>query len=182
MAIPRRQFESLGGFDPALSSGEDQDLALRHTAAGGRIAFVPAAHCVHHDSALDVRSYCRRVEWGSEAMIPFCLRYPDWPDNVERARVNGPIRWTGESPARSARKLLKCAVALPAVTAVLFRVAALLERRAPASRALDRVYRLLLGAHILRGYRRGLKSAGHGDGATGPTVGAPSGPVQPAEV
>jgi GT2 family glycosyltransferase len=173
VAIPRRRFETLGGFDPGLSSGEDQDLALRHTSAGGRIAFVPAAGSVHHDSALDVRSYCRRVEWGSEAMIPFCLRYHDWPDNVERARVNGPTRWGAESPALSLRKLVKSALALPVVTACLFRVAALLERRAPVSRLLDRVYRLLLGVHILRGYRRGLKRYGPGGPPVSP-AGCPS--------
>ena len=69
------------GFDAVLASSEDQDLALRHTATGGRIAFVPEARVVHCDSALDIRSYCRRAEWGAEHMIPFCRRYPDWPAN-----------------------------------------------------------------------------------------------------
>ena len=77
------------------------------------------------------------------------------------------------------RKLLKSLIALPAVTAVLFRVAALLERRAPASRSLDRVYRLLLGAHIFRGYRRGLKRHRPGGRTTPPSVSPPVGPVGP---
>ena len=54
------------------------------------------------------------------------------------------------------RKLGKRVLALPPVIELLFATAALLERSAPESPVLDRVYRLLLGAHIFRGYRRGL--------------------------
>ena len=89
MAIGRALFGRLHGFDRTLVSAEDQDLALRHTAAGGQIVFVPEAAAVHYDGALDIAGYCRRVEWGSEKIVPFCRRYPDWPDNRERQRVNG---------------------------------------------------------------------------------------------
>ncbi len=156
MAIPRSRFQELNGFDLGIVSGEDQDLALRHTAAGGTIVFVPQARVIHHDSALDIRSYCRRVEWGSEKMIPFCRRYPNMPDNVARERINGPIRLGGEPIGRSLRKVGKSLLANAAMLRVLFWTAALLERIASGSRALDRIYRLLLGAHLFRGYRKGL--------------------------
>jgi GT2 family glycosyltransferase len=159
MSIPHGLFEKLGGFDQGIVSSEDQDLALRHTAGGGQIIFLPEAEAIHRDSALDIRSYCRRTEWGSEEMVPFCRRHADWPDNVERERVNGPIRWGREPLSQSSRKLLKLGLTISPVLATLFVVASILERTAPDSFALDRVYRLLLGAHILRGYRKGRKRA-----------------------
>jgi GT2 family glycosyltransferase len=157
MSIGRDLFHKLEGFDQAMVSGEDQDLALRHTAVGGRIVFVPEAVSVHHDAAIDIKTYCRRFEWGSENIVAFIRRHPDWPDNVERERVNGFARWGSEPVSQSARKAIKLGLTSPAVVTVLFASARLLERAAPNGRMLNRVYRLLLGAHILRGYREGLK-------------------------
>ncbi len=157
MSIARDLFHKLEGFDQAMVSGEDQDLALRHTATPGRIVFVPEAVSIHHDAAVDIRSYCRRSEWGSEKLVAFTRRHPDWPDNIERERVNGFARWGSEPLLQSARKTIKLGLTNQLVLVVLFALARLLERAAPNGYLLDRVYRLLLGAHILRGYRKGLK-------------------------
>ena len=157
MSINRDVFRKLGGFEPRIICGEDQDLALRHTSRGGKIVFQPEAASVHDDTALDIRSYCKRTEWGAENMVAFCLRYPDWPDNVERERVNGSVRLGREPLKQSLRKAIKRAFTFNPILIVLFAMSALLERTAPNSSALDRVYRLLLGAHILRGYQKGLK-------------------------
>lgn len=157
MSISRMRFDQLGGFDSNIVSSEDQDFALRHTASGGQIVYIPEARAIHHDSALNIRSYCRRSEWGMENMIPFCERYPDWPDNIERNLVNGPVLWRNDSFWRIARKLAKRSLTPKPILAALFLVASLLERLAPNSRLLDRTYRLLLGAHILRGYRAGVR-------------------------
>ena len=89
-------------------------------------------------------------------MVAFCKRYPDWPDNVERETVNGPIRWGREPFLHIARKMIKTVLAFKPFEVALFVFASLLEDLAPNSRALDRVYRWLLGVSILRGYRRGL--------------------------
>jgi len=157
MSVNREVFRNLEGFEPKILCGEDQDLALRHTSRGGRIVFQPEAATIHNDTALDLRTYCRRTEWGAENMVAFCLRYPDWSDNVERARVNAPVRWAREPFMQSLRKAIKQTLALSPILVLIFASANLLERTAPRSSALDRVYRLLLGAHILRGYRKGLK-------------------------
>ena len=167
MSMSRKRFRELGGFDEALVTAEDQDLALRQSQGGGLIAFLPEAGAVHRDEALDVRGYCRRSEWGSERVVAFCERHREWPDNIERDRVNGPARWRHEPLRWSARKALKRVIAVPAVVEVLFAAASMLERSAPDSRLLERIYRLLLGAHVFRGYRRGLAQAnaavaGHG--------------------
>lgn len=159
MSIPVCTFKRLGGFDLGLSCGEDQDLALRHSARGGRIAFFPEAEAVHRDWAVDIRSYCRRTEWGSEHLIPFCLRYSDRPDNAERARINGSLDWGREPLPRNLRRLAKSLLAARPMIATLFLVTNALEQHWAQEAILDRLYRLLLGAHIFRGYRRGLRVA-----------------------
>jgi GT2 family glycosyltransferase len=155
MSMARRQFLRLGGFDETLVSAEDQDLALRHSEAGGTIAFLPEAVGIHRDETMDVRSYCRRAEWGSERLVAFCRKHPSWPENIVRERVNGPIGWGREGLGQSTRKIAKELMAAGPVLEMLFRVTAVIERVAPESYALERMYRALLGVHIYRGYRYG---------------------------
>lgn len=162
MAVSRARFQALGGFNPALHSSEDQEFALRHTAGGGQIVYVPEADAVHRDDALDIRRYCRRTEWGMQELLPFRQLYPDWPDNIERERVNGPVRWGREPVWQSLRKVIKALLACRPMTESLFFVTWLLERTLPKSWALERMYRVLLGVHIFRGYRKGMKRYGIG--------------------
>jgi len=171
MAIPRDRFLGLGGFAEDLVSGEDQDLALRHSAAGGSIAFLPEAVAIHHDAAVDFRSYCRRIEWGSEHIVRFCRKHPGWPDNRHRSLINGPIRWKQEPLALTARKVLKRLLSSrPLLTVSLAVVAAL--QSLVGGRVLAAAYRFVMGLHIFRGYRKGLARFGAvppDDGKASPT-------------
>lgn len=156
MSLARGAFLALGGFDESLVAAEDQDLALRHTARGGNILFLPDAHGVHDDGVTDIRQYCLRLERGGVGVARFCRRHPDWPENVARERLNGPMRLGTEPVGATAVKIAKYAVAYTPIRGWLFRLAAALERIAPRSRALDDVYRALVGVHIYRGYREGV--------------------------
>jgi hypothetical protein len=158
LSLPCIRFRELGGFDRTLASGEDQDLALRHTTRGGAMAFLPEAVGIHNDSALDIRGYCRRVEAGSEEQVGFLRRHPEDPQAVDRNRVNGPLRLGREPLSLSARKLVKSALSLPPALALALAGTAALEAAAPESDLLEGAYRLLLGIHIQRGYRRGLRA------------------------
>jgi glycosyltransferase involved in cell wall biosynthesis len=155
MSIPRDRFLALGGFDGGLISAEDQDLALRHTAAGGTIVSLPEALAVHDDSATTLRSYCRRTEWGARHLAPFSARYPDRPESRLRLEVNGPIRWRADRAVRILGKLAKQALSHPRPLAVLLAVTELVERIAPAGPLLPRLYRLCLGIHLQKGFREG---------------------------
>jgi glycosyltransferase involved in cell wall biosynthesis len=155
-SIPQDRFHRIGGFDVTMRSGEDQDLALRHTAEGGSIAFAPEADALHDDSALDIRSYCKRAEWGIEHILGFIHRHPDWPDNTKRMTVNGPLSFGHEPLIQSLRKIFKLALRKAPLLALLFAAASILERIAPDTSVLDRCYGMLLGLHIFRGYRLGL--------------------------
>jgi GT2 family glycosyltransferase len=161
MSISRDLFQDVGGFDPNIVSGEDQDFALRHTALGRKVVFWPEAAAVHEDNALDIRGYCRRVEWGSKHVVQFCRRHPNWPDNIERERVNSPLRWGAEPVSLNLNKLTKSILVLTPFCETLLLTAAVLERVTPNSRALEKLYRLLLGVHIRRGYSQGAKPYKH---------------------
>lgn len=156
-SIKRELFLQLGGFDTTISSSEDQDFALRHTSQGGKIIFLPEAEVIHRDNAFNIRGYCQRNEWGSRLMKPFYQRYPDLSINIERERINGLIKWGKEPSLNSLRKLLKAIIASKLSVATLFKLTDLLEKFAPDSSVLERLYRILLGAHIFRGYREAVK-------------------------
>ena len=160
MAIEKTLFERLGGFDPDLSVAEDQDLALRHSDLGGGIVFVPAAQAVHDDhDALDIETYCERAERYMAELVRFGARHPGLPDTIDRARVNGPARWGREPAALSTKKALKRAVLWRPSRGVILQIVSRLEQRDSEGPLLERLYRLLLGAHLQRGYRRGLRAA-----------------------
>lgn len=154
MSIDRSRFLALGGFDPAILSAEDQDLALRFCETGGRIVYLPEADGIHRDSVADMATYGRRHEWGARAMAPYLRRYPDRPENRLRADLAAPwirlppTRW----PGRLARLSLACP---PAVLSIEAGVSAL-ESLPVSDGARFHFYRLLLGLRLLRGFRQGL--------------------------
>jgi glycosyltransferase involved in cell wall biosynthesis len=162
MSILRERFLALGGFEPSIVSSEDQDLALRHSAAGGTIVYLPEAIAIHDDSVRSLRTYCRRSEWGAQNMAPFCSRYPAWPENRERWAVNGPISWRGDPAGRILKKVGKRMFGQRLPLALLFALIELLEARASSSRILATLYRLALGIHLQRGFRRGWAAATSG--------------------
>jgi glycosyltransferase involved in cell wall biosynthesis len=156
MSIDRDLYFELGGFDCALKSGEDQELALRHTARDGQIVFLPEADVTHYDHSLDIQSYCQRIEWGSENILQFCQSWPAWPANIERQRSNGFLQFGNEPFSLSLRKIAKSIFGQKLLLLGLFKLIFLLEQTLPKSAGLCRLYQFLLGIHLLRGYRAGL--------------------------
>ncbi len=77
LAIGRRAFEEIGGFDPTTPcrTAEDRDLCARASHRGMQLAYAPDA-IVHHAHALDARSFWRQHHrYGRSALY------------VERARA-----------------------------------------------------------------------------------------------
>ncbi len=160
MSLARERFLMIGGFDPQLTVSEDQDLGLRWLADGGKIAFLPTATALHDDGARDIRAYCRRMEWGQMHQVAFARKYPRLASSRKRAAVNGPLRPGREPLPRSALKLLKALLGFAPVLSALFGCASRLERSAPQSKTLKRLYKLLLAIHLQRGWRKGLREYG----------------------
>lgn len=153
MSIDRRRFLSLGGFDPAIVSSEDQDLALRFCESGGRIAFLPEAAALHRDSNADIAAYCRRHEWGARAVAPFLRRYPDREDSRARLRFD-PTR--GSALGDRAAVALRSLAARSPFVHTLQALARAAEHVGVGDSLLFALYRVLLGLHLFRGFRQGL--------------------------
>jgi hypothetical protein len=76
--------------------------------------------------------------------------------------VNSALRWGREPVSLSLRKAVKGILALKPFCEALFLITSTLERLAPDCQALDRIYQVLLGVHIRRGYREGARQYDHG--------------------
>ena len=155
MSMRRESFLTLGGFDPAILSGEDQDLAMRWSARGGRIVFLPEAEVLHRDAIDSISAYARRHEWGAFAMAPLLRRYAHRPENLvrlDRGRPLGEARSIREALRLSTRHALSTRPSLGA----LARGISVLESLRVGDRALFPLYRILLGLHLFRGFQRGL--------------------------
>lgn len=156
MSIERKLFLKLGGFDPAIRGIEDQDFALRHTAAGGQIAFLPEAVAIHDDDWLDFFSFCRRQERGSEWQVAFSRRYPNWKDTRQRELINGLLNFGNEPFIISAKKIVKSILGTNPGKRALSATIKSLEKIAPNSSAINKLYSMTLGVYLQKGYRRGI--------------------------
>lgn len=158
MSIKRELFQKLGGFNPKIKGIEDQEFALRHTAQGGKIAYLPEAIAIHNDDWLDFFSFCRRQERGSEWMVEFSRLYPNWQDTLKREMINGKVNLSKESINLSAKKILKSILGTKVGKATLKSAIKSTEKIAPNSKLLDKLYRITLGVYLQKGYRRGIKN------------------------
>jgi hypothetical protein len=177
MSISREQYIALGGFDSQMVGMEDQDFSMRHSALGGTIVFLPEAVTIHDDDWLDFPSFCRRQTWASECSVTLARRYPDLPANAPRFAASGPVRLSADSPGVIARKLLRSALSSRPVLAVLFSLLAVTERLGAPDRALRPLYKLLLGIHLQKGFRKGLKRPAPGPSPAGRTIAPDTEPV-----
>ena len=65
----RRVFEDLGGFDPLLAAGEDDDLSQRVRAAGYRLCHAPECAVVHLGYPKTLRGVFRRQLWHGRSQL-----------------------------------------------------------------------------------------------------------------
>jgi cellulose synthase/poly-beta-1,6-N-acetylglucosamine synthase-like glycosyltransferase len=70
LAMRRRLFEEMGGYDEACEAGEDADLCVRAARAGWALYFEPKA-CVFHEPRLNLRDLIRQWIWYSRGGIHF---------------------------------------------------------------------------------------------------------------
>lgn len=63
LLVRRATFQSLGGFDESLRTGEDSDLTLRLRASGGRARLLDDMPVTHHGYPQTWRGFVRRESW-----------------------------------------------------------------------------------------------------------------------
>jgi len=151
LSLPAAAFRQAGGFDPALTAGEDQDLAIRLVRMGLASVYARAPAGLHRDTADNIALYADRVERGARAMPAFLFKHPELPENQARLRVNSPPAPGRDPPGLLIRKSLKSFLGRSGPWKLLLELIGRMERAAPESFLLPRLYRLAIGIALYRG-------------------------------
>jgi GT2 family glycosyltransferase len=159
LALRRDRFWEIGGFDEdfPVAGAEDQDFSIRARAAGALLVLDTNIHCLHNDNRLTLRDYCAREERSAETMPYLVRKYPSELGQVPYVRENRPIR-AGDPPSLVLKKVVKTVLAGPALLEFVHRSVGLLEAAHGPERLLRRLYKMLLGIHLFRGFRRSWRA------------------------
>jgi GT2 family glycosyltransferase len=158
LALPRRDFLRLGGFDERfpLAGCEDAELGLRARAAGVRILYDPENLVVHDDWATSLPRYCERQRLYAVTDALLFRTYGARSPRAALVRANAP-RSREDSARARARKAAKALLATRPGRAVLAACCAIAERIWPDRAPSHRFYQLAVGVAIFRGVREGLR-------------------------
>lgn len=159
LSVKRSDFESIGGFDVGYAAAgcEDQDFSLRLAQAGVNALMTRKTVAIHMETHVTLKQLSERQRRGARDSVRFVRRFADLCGQPALATVNGKTFWFTDpwrlTMKKQVKQIMSWRYALPAV----FRTVRFLERVAPNSRLLQRLYDLVIGAHIQTGWREGLK-------------------------
>jgi len=69
LILSKALFDTIGGFDETLTSGEDVDLCRRARLAGGTVAVTPDMAAVHLEYPTTLRAFFARERWHGRNML-----------------------------------------------------------------------------------------------------------------
>jgi GT2 family glycosyltransferase len=159
LGISRRRFNALAGFDESfpLAGCEDQEFSHRARLSGCTFIYDPGIRLLHNDERVTLDQFCARQRQGALTSVYLVARHPDEFAGRPLLLENAPI--TAFDPSRlKVKKVLKRIYSSGVGLAVARVSTNALERLAPESRALQRIYSMTIGAHIFAGIRDGLAS------------------------
>lgn len=158
LSLARENLEKTGLFDEKFRvTCEDQDLAHRARQVGIRFLYNEDIACLHNDQVGELARYCRFQRRGAHDTVRLCAKYPNVHGGSPLISANGYLTLR-DSPILWLKKLVKRVLSMDAVMTMLFWLVAVCERGYVPERALRRLYRLLIGLSIFRGWREGLKT------------------------
>ncbi|MCC2667973.1 MAG: putative glycosyltransferase [Armatimonadetes bacterium] len=159
LALPRQDFEELGGFDQSftIASSEDWELGFRARNSGTRILYHPGITVLHNDWAIDLPRFCERQRLYSYSDVLLWRKYGDSIARAPMIRENSPVAWGTDPPRLVAKKVAKRVFSGAIGRAALLSWCRLTELVAPDSSLNRRAYDLAVGAAIYHGVRGGLR-------------------------
>src|ERR1700683_610480 len=159
LCLRRDLFLELGGFDDTFRTGaEDHEFSLRARLAGHPLLLDPRIRCIHDDDWLTLADCCRREERNASGMPLLARRHPNEYMASAYVRENTPIA-VGDPPSLMAKKLGKQVLASEPTLTWLRRLTEALGRLPVPERLLWRIYRVVLGLYLFRGFREAWTSA-----------------------
>ena len=157
LSISASRFRAIGGFDESFpfAGCEDQDFSYRSARAGFEFVYDPAIRLLHNDQRVDLQQFGARQRRGALTSTYLVARHPEAFADRALLLENAPA--TRFDPARlRAKKWLKRLYSTRLVMGLAVLISRALERLAPESRLLARIYTMTIGAHIFMGIREGL--------------------------
>lgn len=157
LSLPRDDLHRTGLFDERFRVAcEDQDLTHRARDAGIRFLYDEHITCVHNDQVGDLRRYCLAQRPRTRDTVLFCAKYPAIHGNAMVARVNG-YASLRDGPTLLGKKVVKLLLSKDPILEVLERLASIGEKCGWPERLQRRLFRLLVGLNMFRGWRQGLE-------------------------
>lgn len=156
LSLRREDIEKTGLFDEQFRvTCEDQDLAQRARDVGICFLYNEEITSLHNDQAGDLPRYCRFQRKGAHDSVLLCAKYPEIHGASPLISLNGYVTPKDGSILR-VRKSAKAWLSRDQSMAALEWLVAVCERWRMPEAALRRLYRLLIGLSIFRGWREGL--------------------------
>ena len=158
LSLQAADLRQTGVFDEQFrTSCEDQDLAHEARSAGIRFLYNANITCLHNDQVADFRSYCRAQLPRTRDTALFCHKRADVHGQAPIARLNGPMS-IHDGPALLIKKMVKRVLALGPICKLAEEAVSIAEQIRLPQPVLCRMYRLVIGLYIFRGWRLGLKA------------------------
>jgi glycosyltransferase involved in cell wall biosynthesis len=173
LACRRIDLLELGLFqDPTEGHGwpnwDDVDLGYRAYVNRYRLLGTSQAVAEHWDETIADRAVaCQRYFRAGRSAVWLFLRHPELRAQIPMLRDKTPIAWGQDPLPLILRKLARLVVSSRLGLAAMAATANFLERYYPRPGALRRIYHWLHGAHLLHGYRNGLKEYARAAAETG---------------
>lgn len=165
LSFPRADLETVGLFDEQFRYAcEDVDLAERARAVGIRFIYNEAIRSLHNDQMGDWGRFCRAQIPRTRDTVRYYFKHQGYYERhgaPSIARLNAAIR-PQDGPKLIARKLLKRLLALPRVTRSIEWATRVGEHARVPDPLLWRLYRLLVGIYMYRGWKVGMESCTRG--------------------
>jgi GT2 family glycosyltransferase len=161
LSILASDFWRIGGFDEAFPHAgcEDQEFGYRARDHGLRCVYDLSLVPWHDDRRLSLRQFGLRQTRGVIGAVLIWHKWPHRRTDVELVRENNWVRWSDGAPL-IIKKLTKAALAAGGLFETLHTLVGLLERTAPDSQLLQRLYQVVTGLYLFRGFREGLRLYG----------------------
>jgi GT2 family glycosyltransferase len=173
LSIRRQLFWDLGGFDETFpfAGSEDQEFSFRAVRAGCRLVYDRRIVLLHNDQRLTLVQFCERQRRGACTAVYLAKLHPQEFASRSLIVENGPLV-RSDASRTVLKKLIKRGLSRPRSLAVVHACVRLVERRAPTSALLQRMYWSVCGLYIFLGVRDGFAAVSSKDAGahTGRTV------------
>ena len=163
LACKRRDFFDIGMFqDPTGGHGwpnwDDVDFGYRAHLKGFRFLGTSKAIAEHWDHSITNRTMaCQRFYRAGRSAVWLFNRHPELQKLIPMLHDKTPLVWRQDSPWLIARKLARHLMSSRLVLSSIVKLVSTLEKHYPSPVVLRRLYYLLHGANLFKGYREGLR-------------------------